>query len=411
MKQLILFLLMVGISSCNMIFREEPSDPGEPKTPILKSIPFVCDGGENYIKMDDGKVISVVGPYLQYNNKIYSFASHKLTIIDCNQFKILNSYSIGTSKIYSIYEVYPSKNSRFWMLYFNYIPNTTYEDHKVISLVDSTGNIIKTLNFNPGTYVSYDIRINVTKSGGCLLRLSYGGNSTLYNYDETGTLIWQKSYTTDYNELYSIKSFYYNTIELSTGEFLYTSFTENLSQNPPEFITKLTKMTKDGNIISNKSFSGYPRFKNIIQQSDTSYLLFNGNYVMKFDSSLTNMKELKSDAYMYYDLIKAHDGSIMACYTVNSNGGDLALSKLGDDLKPEWTQTYGGTGSESRICFAELGSGGFLILGYSVNLTGNWIRYLMTDTDSPYRQHYVYWEETVCSNYIIKTDNMGITCK
>ena len=405
MKQLILFLLTIGLCSCDMILRNAPTDPGEPKTPIVKSVPFTCEGGEYYVKMDDGKVINTIGPYLITNNKIYSFASKKLTIIDCNQFKILNSYNIGTSKIYSIYEVYPSKNGRFWMLYSNYLPNTTYEGSEVVSLVDSTGNIIKTLNF------SNYIKINTTKSGGCLLRLSYGGYSTLYNYDENGTLIWQKGFTVEYDLLHNITSDFYNTLELSTGEFLYTTFIEDESKSLPLYTTRLTKLSKDGNIISYKSITGYPRFEKIIQQSDTSYLLFNGSYVMKFDSTLTYVKEIKSDGYMYYDLIKTHDGSIMACYNVNSNGGDLALSKLRDDLTPEWTQTYGGTGSETRICFNELASGGFLILGYSINLTGKWVRHLRTETGSPYLQHYVYWEETVCSNYIIKTDNLGITCK
>ena len=105
MKQLILFLLTIGLCSCDMILRNAPTDPGEPKTPIVKSVPFTCEGGEYYVKMDDGKVINTIGPYLITNNKIYSFASKKLTIIDCNQFKILNSYNIGTSKIYAISEV------------------------------------------------------------------------------------------------------------------------------------------------------------------------------------------------------------------------------------------------------------------------------------------------------------------
>ena len=408
MKQLLLFLLIIGLSSCDMIFREAPTDPGPPYNPIIKSIPFVCNGGEYYIKMDDGKVLgTIIGPNLVCNDKLYSFASNKLTIIDCKQFKVLNSYSIGTSKIYSIYSVYPSTGGRFWLLYTNYYPNTTYEGHAFFSLIDSTGNIIKSLNIGSDSNIPYEVRINAKKSGGCLVRLTYGAYTTLYNYDETGTLIWKNNYATN-NDGFTITVTIYSTIELNTGEFLYTSFIEGASNT---YITRLIKMTKDGNIISSKSITGYPRFENIIQQSDTSYLLFNGNYVMKFDSTLTYVKEAKSDINMYYNLIKTHDGSIMACYSVPGNGFDLALSKLGDDLKPEWTQTYGGTGSEYPRYYSELASGGFFILGYTDNLTGKWHRSLMTKTGSPYRQYYSYWEEKASSIYIIKTDNMGITCK
>lgn len=409
MKQNLILLLIVCLSSCDLSFREAPTDPGPPYNPIIKSIPFVCDGGEFYVKMDVDSILKSIGPELVYNNNLYLFAPNKLTIIDCNQFKVLKTYDISSNKIYSIYSVYPSTGGRFWLLHSNYYPNTTYQGNEVLSLVDTTGHIINSINFSSNASLC-DLRINTTKSGGCLVRLTYEGNSTLYNYDKNGTEIWMKNYTIDYkSNLISTKIG--NTIELSTGEFLYTTFIENHSLYSQGSIAKLIKMTKDGNFISSISISGRTKFEYILQQSDTSYLLFNENSVIKFDSTLTYQKEVKSGINMYSSLTRTHDGNLMICYSVGSNGWDIALSKLGDDLMPEWTQTYGGTGCEYPIYYTELSSGSFFILGITENLTGNWRKTLISRTESPYYQYYLYDEEKINSYYIIKTDKMGIACK
>jgi hypothetical protein len=408
MKYLFLSLVII-LSSCSLIFNDEPDDPGIPSTPITKSIPFTCNG-VNYVKMIDSNVLGYGGPFMMMNNDmIYSLDSNKLSILDCNNFKIISSHEIGDRKVCRIGDYAALKNNRFWLFFSTYIPNTSYPDYELLSLIDSTGKAIHTFDFESDFSDALDVKLSPTSSNGCILNFINYDKLYIYNFDENGIILWKKILPCDYNTFYGIRTVVSKIIELKSKNFLYCTRTVDQTYGTDLITTKITKLDMNGDILWVKNLStGFTDpIDKLIEQSENSYLLSTRKNLIKVDSTGTVISHSESLDNIYSNFLLISDGGIITGYNIVTNGGDIGFSKIRDDGNIEWTKTFGGTGDESLNYIFELNSGGYYLIGTTTNLTGKWKKYLMYKTDFPYKQYYEYDKESVSSYYFIKTDNTG----
>jgi len=383
-----------------------------PTTPITKSIPFTCDG-VNYVKMIDKKSLGFGGPYIMLNNDfIYSLDSNKLSILDCNKCKIINSHEIGDKKVCYIDGYAGLKNSNFWLFYSTYLPNANYPNYELLSSIDSTGKAIHTFDFESDFSYAMNIKLSPTSDNGCIMSFVNYDKLYIYNFDENGKIVWKKILPCDYNTLYGISTKVSKVIELKSKELLYCIIIQgSTSDGSPQFTTKITKMNKSGDLIWLKllsmDFTNRDPIKNIIEKSENSYIIHSRKNFINIDSTGTIVSQLESADYIYSKLLINRDGDIITGYNIQNNGGDIGLSKINEDGKIEWTKTYGGTGNESIDDIFELNSGGYYIIGSTTNLTGRWVKVLMTTIQYPFDKYYEYQKESISSYYFIKTDNKG----
>lgn len=409
MKYLICILVII-LSSCSLISEDEPYDPGIPSTPIEKSIPYTCDG-INYVKMIDNKEIGFGGPYMMMSDDIiYSLYSNKLYVLDCNKLRIISSHEISDRKVCSIGGYVALKNSNFWLFYSTYTPNTNYPNYELLSLIDSTGKAIHTFDFESDFTYAHDVKFSPTSNNGCILAFVDFSKLYIYNFDENAKLLWKKILPCDYNPPL-ISSEVSKVFELKSKKFLYFTKVQGSSGGYPQFITNITKLDKNGDIIWSKYLSSvftnrYP-INRFTEQSENCYLISSCENLIKVDSTGTIISQSESADNIYSNLLLNRDGGIISGYNIQNNGGDIAFSKISDDGKAEWTKTYGGTGVETLYNIFELNSGGYYLIGSTLNYTGKWEKILMTRTEYPHKQYYIYQKEYTWSYYFIKTDNNG----
>lgn len=402
-------IIFLTLCSCSLI-KNEPIDPGIPTTPITKSIPFVCSGNY-YVKMTDRNVLGN-GYFIMMNNDIiYSFDHNNLTIIDCDSFRIISSHKLGEKKVFGIDGYACLKNNCFWLLYATDRPNTNNSDYELLSLIDSTGKAIHTFDFESECPGSAEYTISPTSNNGCIIGCMDLYKKYLYNFDESGNIIWKKESPRDINYLDPFSTTT-RIIELKSKEFLYCRIIRYSLNFESQYIAKVTMLDKNGNLKWEKELPSNLNLRtinNLIEQNDNSYLITGNNKnLIKIDSLGNIIWKLDFIESSYVRIIISNDGSIITSYSNPSNGGDISISKINESGQFEWTNSFGGTGSESVNYIYNLASGGFYLIGSSLNLSGKWQKCLKEREDD----WYIYYiEEVINSGYFIKTDNMGNSCK
>ena len=405
-------IVFLTLCSCSLI-KNEPIDPGVPTTPITKSIPFVCNG-DYYVKIADPNMLGTKGYFMMMNNDmIYSLDSNKLTIINCDSFKRVSSHKIGEKKVSRIDGYVSLKNNCFWLLYETDRPNTNYPDYELLSLIDSTGKAIHTFDFESECPNTCEYTISATANNGCLIGCMDLYKKYLLNLDENGNIIWKKEFPIDINYLDHLSTTT-RIIELKSKDFLYARIIRYTLDGVSQYITKISKLDKDGNLKWEKQLPSNLNLKiitNLIEQNDSSYLI-TGNYtnLIKIDSigNVIWKLDFKDNGYFSIRTIISNDGSIIASYRNPANGGDISISKINNSGQIDWTNSFGGTGFESINYIFNLVSGGFYVIGESNNLSGQWKKCLEL---REHEWHIYYIEEEINSGYFIKTDNMGNSCK
>jgi hypothetical protein len=395
-------IAIIYFFSCSCTkFHDICSGGEKPDSTIARSIPFECDKEYFAKKKSFGFRQNV--PYqtqcffLRDENSCFIVDEPKLKLFDLNELDIEDENVLTINEIGSASVL---KDNSFWIISGDNLP---YNPELI--RIDNSGNKIVSVFINP--VASWDVAdrtLTGTNDGGCIisLRLWSTLRSQVNRYDTKGNLAWTCELPED-----GVPG---RAVECRSGEFV-ISFETSTGR------TSIIKIDEAGKIVSEHRLPEHTgtiygedwAITDMIELPNSNLLLIVGGGADALVNIDQNGNRLWSiDGLSYVKAKVTAEDKLIVCYNkhVDTYDSNIALACINEDGTIAWEKTYGGTGNESVNNFLELPDKGFYIFGKTSNYTGKWKELY----DTGYECYY-YWAETIESEYFIKTDSLGNTCR
>ena len=383
MKIEFVIILFLTLISCK---KEDP-------TPYPKTFPFECDGNY-FVKLDSTHInfSSLFLFTLNNTNNFYALTRNYLLKINYNTLSIDSIYLNKITNLYD-YSICPNKN--IWIRHYEI--NTEFNREDKISLIDTLGNIIKSLS------VEYADKMFATSDNGFIIVNNYYTSTirkiVLSRYNESANLLWKKEYISN--------GIIRSLIETSSKDFIMCG--KIFKNNNNDSYGYIAKFNQKGELLWEKNTENLTVIDNVIEQPLNYYVFATSAYnpsVFKIDS-LGNFKwkiQLKNKYSFEKSLIKSKERDVIVCFSESNNAyNDFCMININNDGIVNWRKMYGGTGDEYFHKAFEIPNVGYYLIGTSTNYlgTGYWTDF--------YGDYWV--NDCTIKNYFVKTDFNGESCK
>jgi len=284
---------------------------------------------------------------------------------------ILWTKTYGSSTQDFLYSLDPTSDG-------GYIIGGTISGHPSLLKMDSDGFIIWTKSYSYGAFAAHPCN-----DGGYALFGTGLNGLTITKTDYLGNIIWIKSYGPNVTLNNHFGSGFKQT---SDNGFIFTGYAYNTLSGGPNAI--LVKTNDTGNILWAKSYGGdsHDEGVSVLQLSDGGFLLSGlstsfgifGDYVIRTTSTGDT---IWTRSFEFADAAWLEQTNNNSEFIITGGNGAACIIKFdlnGDTL---WTQRYSLSNGEQGNCIRSTHDGGFIIAG-STFLFGHLDSYLIKTDDN-----------------------------
>ena len=263
-------------------------------------------------------------------------------------------------------------------LIFFWLPLVTMATWGSNPQVKAQGTFQKTYGGGTGYCVKNTLDGNLAVTG------ESNGNTFLLKMDQNGTILWYKNYATTAGTIEG-KS----VVATADGGYIITG---TLNPGAPTSDVLLLKTDSNGNFSWSKTYGGLmdESGAEVKQTLDGGYVIvgstrsfgtnFDDIYVVKTDSNgnLQWSKDIADSPTDYVDygksIIQNADSSYTVCGMMANSvtSSDATLVKLSKNGSLVWVKSYGETGNDEGNSVISTSDGGYAVVGYFTNSSGDW---------------------------------------